>query len=126
MGKSFLEIKGGDIEGQIAFNKKQTPEITPKLEEDASDGGTNTILFCLRYRTTDARCNSKEHARMFGEDIYQHLDNVQRFINTRGVIFDTLVLQVLYSGDEWNPERMGTGEPPIYFFDMDNPEGERA
>ena len=70
MGKSFLEIKGGDIEGQIAFNKKQTPEITPKLEEDASDGGTNIVLFCLRYSTTDGRFNLKEHQivsiKMFG------------------------------------------------------------
>ena len=117
MGKSFLEIKGGDIEGQIAFNKKQTPEITPKLEEDASDGGTNIILFCLRYSTTDGRFNLKEHQRMFGEGIYQHLEENQHALNSRGLIFSTLTLEVLdfFVADY--------EEDVVYLFDSDNTEG---
>jgi len=125
----FKDTKGGDLEGQIAFNKKQTPETTPNLKVEASEGGTNTILFCLRYSTSDARFNPKEHARMFGEDIYLHLDAVHRFIESRGVHFDTLGLEVLYSGGEDHTDWIYTyleGSPEGrsgYFFNKDNPEG---
>ena len=121
MGKSFLEIKGGDIEGQIAFNKKQSPEITPKLEEDASEGGTNLILFCLSYSTTDGRFNLKEHQRMFGEGIYQHLEDNQRALNSRGLLFSTLSLEVIEFPIPCPPLPLTT--KIVYVFDAENPEG---